>query len=441
MTQFVKFAQLPTDLISYTASFCEPKTQNQLRTTNKRIQSAVDLIRQVWSLPLPMEQRRCHKNHIGTVPPLTLVKLLKRFPNITQLILPRFSTYHADIILPLMTLLQDSYPPKLKAISLHELNFRSEDPKLTADFFKSFLHSQIRSLEVSYDSDQSSISDKTINGLLEKTSQLTSFVFKGCQFLAKVNIHFSKCHKLEKIQLYGMQKITQITIDQIRTCKNLTELTLCCSEEETKLSDLLSSRHGLKLKRLTLTRTSSLSTDESLDLATRQLPDLEVLCRSGRQTTVSDEGFGQLAKNCRKLTTLMFNFKNMTDQGLSQFALYAPQLEKVCFSRMSDVTFEGVFALTQNCKKLKALRFLHFNHLNPEVLKILGQCKNLVYLDFFLCNAKRISLQVLEEFVTACKPLKHLKLAACFGVMYDDVKTLQEKFPFLEDNVETFHTI
>ena len=440
--QFVKFTQLPTDLISYTASFCEPKTQNQLRATNSKIRAVVDLTRDVLTMTLPW-------NHLtGSTPISKLITLLKKFPNLSHLTVPRISSGNSAIFQPLISFLQDCYPTKLKGLSLVEVSDRSEEQTLTQDLFKAFAHGQLTSLKILCDPHRSLITNGLINDLLlEKCRNLTSFVFQSSSEprLSCYSMHFSKCPKLKKIHLLGVQGLSQKTVEELSLCKNLTELTLSHLWGETgSLEKLLTSPHGLKLKHLDLQWVDCLFTDESLTLATRQLKELEVFSRCAVDHQVSDQGLIQVALNCRKLRTLKFNFKNVTDEGLETFASHAPQLEKLSAVQMACVSDKGIHALARRCKNLKALELHGLHHLNVDSLLTLARnCTSLAYLTLSYCTStKGMDLKGLRQFVTLCKNLKYLSLSKCVGISDGDVKSLREEFPFLESiSHRTFHEI
>lgn len=447
MTQATSFfTDLPKPLISAIASFCDSNTQSQLSITCKKVKSATDEARSVLAVTIPWSHWLSNTH----TPSSLLVNFLTRFSNITTLALTEgyqtFTKSEIDIINRLVLFLQTNYPKKLAHVKLRELELKSEF--MQQAFLSSFGHSQTLSLEIANQSNGSVITDQMINSALEKSPNLISFTFIGFQLSSdiKLKIQFSKCQKIEKVRLEKIPVITNETINDLLQCRNLTELSITNSYRGiTELEQFLCTNHGLKLRVLDLEDTRCLTNDKTLDLATKHLINLEFFSRKSfdpNENKISDQGLFQLANNCKKLNTLVFNFENITDQGLLNFALNASQLKKLSTFQMTHITHQGMCDFAQHCKQLKALELIHFYHLTPAVLLALAKnCETLQFLRISFCKSQGVTLEDLMTFVSTCKSLKYLGISDCTGISNAVIKILNKENPHIQPNLGTFYTI
>lgn len=424
------FKILPIDNTASIISFCDSKSQNQLSVTNKKIKAIVDNLKETLTVTIPWFHNRDGYLSI-------LVNLLKRFPNIKRLsYVGEFTEHHGDIFRPLILFLQQQYPKNL-------IEWKSSlctHPKaslLSKDFLDALNHTQTLSLEVSKHYNVSVITDLMINSILEKSKNLTSFTFSSFQFStdADIEFHLSKCPNLEKVKLCSVPQISNKTIQQLGLCRNLKELSIddtCKGARE--LEQFLCTDHGLKLKVLNLQNTLCLLEDHALNLATKHLPDLEFFSRKflyAHQSGISNRGLLQLTNNCKKLNTLVFNFKNITDEGISHFAQNTPRLRKLSICEMHKITQAGLQSLTYYCINLEALELVHFSDLTLAALSSLAtNCKHLRFLSLSNCCFKETTEQDLKKFIDHCKALQYIEILNCDGISNTAIKNLNhEIFP------------
>lgn len=319
--------------------------------------------------------------------------------------------------------LQSNYPKSLRHVQISEIDRQcflggNKDPiQLNQKLFNALCHSQTLSLKIT-NFDKSVITSQMINDMLEKCENLTSFFFNGFLSTNPLEIDLSKCLHLKKIKLIGIiNKISAEVIQSLKHCRNLTELSIDdISINPRVINEFLCSDHGLNLEVLNLESEYFLNDDETLDLATRKLKNLRFFDRVKLFSfgcNVTNHGLVQLAINCNKLNTLIFDFQNITDEGLKDFTKNAPNLTTLSIYGMNNLTEKGIKALSKSCRNLENLQLIGYEmKITPGILKTLAKnCKRLRILDMRYVKFVDTTAEDLKQFTVDCKSLNILSIA------------------------------
>ena len=254
-------------------------------------------------------------------------------------------------------------------------------------------------LKLSTPPSQRKWTDRKLSLILQKFKNLTSFTLNGgydkTYSTSNIGIEFSKCKKLEKVQLLEMSTISTHTLEYLSKCKNLTELSITSTSNSTiRLANFLCTNHGLNLKVLDLTGTECNLGSGNIGLATKHLTNLEVLSIT-HIGPLSNEALVQLANNCKKLIKLAVGFLWINDDGLRDFAKSAPNLRKLCAIHMRKITHVGLQALAQHCPNLEALHLIVIDD-TPLIASVLSK-------DF-----KKLRHSYIHSSFTNCETKKQL---------------------------------
>jgi hypothetical protein len=415
--------KMPKDVIYNIHSFCDAKTHNRLSETSPRVQAIFDQERENLSIQVPEDHKIWNEDRKIPVAPVLLTNLLKRFPNIRSLSVADFHQCHKEILIPFLKFLAQNFPENLSTVRLSEIEGRwgcGMPYALTQNLFRSLGHPQIKNLTISSNPHGNSCITKALLILtFQRYPNLNSFSFSGQKYneTPTLEIPLSICKNLEKVELNDMVKIGEETTKEIAGCSKLKELSINeIKIDPGPLERFLCSNHGLNLKILNLQETPCLLTDETLHLATKNLPDLESF-NSEQVNQFSDDGLLILAKTCKKLGCLTLCFAHITDNGMQKFSACAPQLKTLSTRNMWRITNKGIDALTSNCKELVFLNFRGLKHFNPAFLSSLViNCSNLQHLSIEWSCSQEITVECLKEFMLAVKSLKSLKVRRCDGI-------------------------
>lgn len=429
--------EIPPEILLNILKFCESKTSLQVSKTCKKIKDLVDVFREKLFIRVPLKEMKIWGNENPTSNPHILSQLLKRFSNVKHLYFAvsanSLNVYNKDVINPLIQFLKEHYPPQLSMLGLGEIESRRINTNDTAralnkEFFEAFGHPQLRCLTISPCLNGSILNSEHLRSILSKSSNLTSFIFRGQEMVDVLEIPLSLCQKLERIQL--IKNLNHKTIEHLKQCTNLTDISIDDAYNVKRFEDFLFSEHKLNLTSLDLGDTSCLLTDEALNRATSKLTNLQFFCNTS-ENQLSDQGLLQLAKNCKQLKTLHFSFQEISNQGLKDFAQQATQLQKLSMVQLYHINETGLAALAQNCINLKALELVHCNHVNSIALETFTKhCTNLQLLKISNCGGA--NLQELTSFLTSCVFFKYFYIYSFNGVKQKDINELYKKFSYLK---------
>lgn len=418
------FFELPTVLVQHFISFGDNSVFSLI---NHQIKKIADSARKSIHL-------NYFKNELSSQ--FILVNIIKRFPNVEQLYFK--SDFPCDLIFPLVSHLEKSYPKKLSQLGLLEFYIKENpyEKELSQKFFNVFNNSQTTYLKI-MTTFETRLTNEMVNSIFEKSKSLKSFFLhnRSEQLADKKDMEFlvSKCASLEKVSLTmpGRNSWNKTLLD-LQNCRNLSTLILNCDDCTPIDKRRFSMPEGQKLKCLNVNG-MGIDNDDALIEITMNLPNLEVFSNINCAPQYTKRGLIQLACHCPKLTILCITIENITDEGFCDFIVHIPNLKKLDLDRASDLTRKSISVLTHSCKQLRMLALSFFRDFDREILEeISSNCKE--FEGIFIesnCRYRKIDFGDLRKFIRSCKSLKYLNFAH-FKYNNRITKRLLKDFPHLK---------
>lgn len=451
-------ATIAQEIYTKILSFSDNKAQLNLSETCHKLYDLTNIFRQTLFVSVP------NSVHHHITDPSILKNVLARFPNLTTLYLgatgSRLSLYEDFIIKPVGKFLINSFPKKLRHLKISELegNLKAciiekdkkdgktkdvtiEKATLNREYLKAWSHSQLLSLEIIATSRYrcSTITGVVVNDVLHKSKNLTSFTL--CQpindsSIEPLEIQLHECLNLQKLTLRASE-VTLATVESLKKCRHLTELDVTSNTQSRTFVDLenfLCSNHGLNLRILNLKFPNHLLLTRNLEVFTRFNPNLRHFSNlptlsSLAMRFITNDGLQLLSSHCRSLTSLKLDFVSITNDGLIQFSKSAVGLKKLWIINAQYINQLGLLTLINSCSELEDLTLEDFRDLNREILMNFGMRKNLKNFSLFRCSLKNIEFKDLNDFIDACKSLKHFSLSKCLDLSRTEFLSLTEPYP------------
>ncbi len=435
---------LPPEILHQIFHLLQPKSWDALSLINQQLNSLFDGIRPELNITVPLSEMKIFKSSYIEQNPQIFVTLLKRFPNIKKLSFNKdgvFNEHYQVIYNFFIEHLKENYPKHLTVLSLSDIreSHLSEHTRggeeLNTLFFMGLSRPQIS--KVTYlPCNGCTLTKKNLNAILNNMPNLKSFSFDGFGFKMTDEILFSNPLSLQKVKICRTQAIGKATIESIRQCINLKKLSLegtFSLGSRKKLEFFLSKTENLQITHLNLAQTPCLKDDETLIHALTNLPQLTFFASHMLDDyKVNDKGLIKLSVNCRNLTTVFFNFVNITDDGLKEFARNATNLQKLSAYQCSHITSAGMEALTTYCTNLKGLELIQFHDINRSFISsVQKNCTQLQLLRLENCSGT-MSLKELETFIQTTQTLKYLDVASFSLFKRNQFDMLHNKFSKLE---------
>ncbi|XP_013411676.1 F-box/LRR-repeat protein 13-like isoform X1 [Lingula anatina] len=265
------------------------------------------------------------------------------------------------------------------------------------------------------------------------------------------------CPDLYHLYLTDCQKITDMTLKSLSSCKNLTVLNLadCVRISDNGVKSIVESSCGPKLKELNLTncirvgdialvhihkRCMSLTylsvcfcehiSEAGIELL-GQTTSLVCLDISGCRC--ADQGLSALGNNPRFRDVCLSDCNGISDLGLQKFSQQCKDVERLDLSFCQLVTDAAIKNLAFCCRMLTVLNLAGCKLLTDLSIQYLsGVCHYMTNLDLSGCVL--ITDKALRYLRKGCKKMKMLLLLYCKGISKQAAQKCMRQIPFVQWN-------
>ncbi|XP_014767592.1 dynein regulatory complex subunit 6 isoform X3 [Octopus bimaculoides] len=270
------------------------------------------------------------------------------------------------------------------------------------------------------------------------------------------------CPNVSHIYLADCQRLTDICLRYLATCKQLTILNLaeCINITDAGIRSFSDGICAIKLRELNLSNCVHLG-DMSLIIISKKLQNLTYLslsfCDNISESSLealgqapnlisldisgsscSDQSISAIGKRARMKNINISQCTNITDLGLQKFAKQCPGLEQIDLSHCLQITDVAIKNLAfccrlLSCVKLSGCKFI--TDLAPQYLS--GVCHYLVQLDLNGCSL--ITDKGMKYVQKGCNWLRILNILYCKSISKSIVQKMKRSIDTVNYNGEECH--
>jgi Leucine Rich repeat len=246
-----------------------------------------------------------------------------------------------------------------------------------------FVRAKLLTIDVeSYQMKSRTITDKCLSAWAKKCPHLQKINISGCMRITEIGIkELAKCYGLQSINLSGCVRINDACVTALgENCPllksinlngcvlindadvtalgehfpDLEEVSLSGCDHVTSAGIVAVANGCMKLTSIDVS-CCTLIGDLGISALGEKCPDLKEVSLSGCDH-VTSAGLVAVANGCKKLTSIDVSCCVLiTDLGISALGEHCPDLEEVNLSQCVLVTYIGTVALAKGCHKLKSI--------------------------------------------------------------------------------------